>query len=123
MINKMKINLSEKIGAYLRYSQRGKEIEERFMVHFTPKWFTFLGWLSLLIALGYLFQETKSVFVGILIIVSYYLLYNFFTGSVSIFVKTRSLPIIISIIFTVLVFLFVRYLINSISQLVSLNAQ
>lgn len=59
----MGINLSEKIKAYHRYSQRGQEIHDKFIINITPKWFTFLGWLSLLIALSYFFQETRSIFI------------------------------------------------------------
>lgn len=114
-------NLDKKTAIFLKYLIRANEIARIFnnaVLNITPKWFTFLGWLSLLIALTYFYEETRSTLIFILIAISYILLYGFFSQYISIIKKTVRVPFL-SIILTILVYLFIVHFINLLPRLKS----
>ncbi len=74
MIKKIKNNLFKFEGDL----NRGSKILDDFFPRATPKWFTFLGWLFELGGLTYVFKQTQSTLIIVILIISYGLTLKFF---------------------------------------------
>lgn len=118
------MNIKEKIKKHLTYFRVGNQILnyyfERFILAFTPKWFTFVGWLLILGGLSYVSINTDSVLIDALFNISFlfiifYLAVSFFKLIQS---KSSSLQGIIVIFFFILFFkYFIPHLTTVIKQL------
>lgn len=59
------------------WSKLFREHKKDLIKYLTPKWFEILGWLFLTAALFYAVQTTKSIFIFIIFLISFYLCLNF----------------------------------------------
>lgn len=107
----------EKYRRWEEYQQRGHEIVGNFYVNYTPRWFTFLGWLFLLGALNYIYNRTHSTIISIILIISYWFLGSAIQHCLSNLlksVKNKFFHLLLTLIITLL-FLFIFYLVLKIT--------